>query len=1002
SVANCEKYLIYRSTSSDGIVSDGNFIAETTSRSYNDITAAVGVQYYYAVVAVANTLGQQVASEAAVTDTAVSMIKDTQAPSISSITPKEKARIDTVQTFNISAYDNVKVASVIVEWKSYDDVNAIFAELYNGEFNGSDVTVDFSRIHTGASQNIFVRFRVLDPAGNKSEWKTNVYAFGETLAAPASLMAEPGERKIALGWQAVLRLDVTGYRIYRAEGTGEYEFLADVSSGDGVYVDDELDPTVAYRYKVCALAGDTEGTFSNAVTALAGEQKTPPTVIYLDPLRSSSFNGDLTITAVASDRIAIKRFTFEYAYIGTSSAVEPNEDLTWHPAAVVTEGIERTEVDYTMLAGVGHSAFKAVTVIDFSALAGLEEGAWFAVRVNAENNGGATYASSWYYAKYKYDSVPPDAPSNLKAVDAMSGGCVTLSFQMPSTDVYYTQVLRSTDPDVDPNTLESVGETASGSFSDTGLTDGVRYYYWFRSVDRAGNVSAPAGTVSAVPTSVFTLEFKSVMTDVAVPAAGKPIKITVNFTNNGPAKAEGTLLLKVNTGAEILTVATKDFTGLAPGNHSYTFDFTVPENATALTFTAEACAKDIVTSAYAVNHAPNPVITAKASVESSNTETYGAELSSDIDEGETENLTFVWNMGDGTVKNGKSVSYRYLTPGDYTITLTATDQRGASSSVTKSIRVIDRRPDLIVSSIAVYRKGALDGDYTLVEGENTIKENDIVRIDVTVSNSASAYGEVPADMSFLTGFYLNGVYRGYQTVSGGIAVGGEKTVTFTYTAETGAQIIKIVANDLLDTLKESNKQNNSRTESYNAEQTDFAEIAVTGGDWLNGTTLDKTAKLTSEEKIIYSANVANSGRANAKFNLSLYVDGALSDTVSVTLAPGASRVVNFYVTPLAGRHTVIIAADDPLLIETDSSDNSVSLTTPEFTVDKAEIATELNVEYPIGMTGGRIAQGGTLTLTATLTPNADIAKPINVRFYIDGTIIKTVRVNADTLKKGVP
>ena len=1001
-VPNSDKYRIYRSTATDGIVSAGNLIAETTSRSYNDILADVGVKYYYAVVAVANAFGQEITSAPTVTETAVSMIRDDSAPTIYSVTPKEKALIAETQKFNISAYDNVLVSSVIVEWKSYDDINAIYAELYNGAFNGTDVTVDFSKVRAGASQNIFVRFRVLDPTGNKSEWRTNVYAIGDTLSAPTSLLAEPGERKIALGWQSVLRLDVTGYRIYRAVGTDAYEFLADIISGESVYVDEELDPTSTYKYKVCAVAGETEGEFSKEVTALPGEQKTPPTVIYLDPLRSSSFNGDLTLTAVASDRIAIKRFTFEYAYLGISSALEPNEDLTWQPAAIVTEGIERVDVDMTMLAGVGHSAFSASTVIDFSALAGLEQGAWFAVRVNAENNGGATYASSWYYAKYKYDSIPPEAPSDLKAVDAMSGGCITLSFNMPPVDVYYTSVYRSTDPNADPYTLESIGETASGSFSDTGLTDGVRYYYWFRSVDRAGNISAPAGVVSAVPTSVFSIEFKSVMTDVAVPAAEKPIKITVNFTNNGPAKANGTLVLKVNTGAEILTVASKEFSGLQAGNHSYTFDFTVPQNATGLVFTAEACAKDIVTSEFAVNHAPRPVITAKASVDSSDTETYGAELSTDIDEGETENLTFVWDMGDGTIRNGKSITYRYLTPGDYTITLTAIDQRGASSSVKKSVKVIDRRPDLLIKSIAVYRMGATDGEYTLADNDNVIKENDSVRIDATVSNSASAFGVVPADMSFLVGFYLNGVYRGYQTVSGGVTVGGEKVVSFTYTAETGAQIIKIVANDLLDTLKESNKQNNSKTESYNAKQTDFAEIALTSGDWKNATTLDKTAKLTSEEKIIYSANVANSGKAGAKFNVSLYIDGVLKDTISVNLTAGASRVVNFYVAPTAGRHSVIIAADDPLLVETDSSDNSVSFETSAFTVNKAEIATELNVEYPTGMTGGRIAQGGTLTLTATLTPNADIAKAVNVRFYIDGTIIKTVKVPADTLKNGIP
>lgn len=146
----------------------------------------------------------------------------------------------------------------------------------------------------------------------------------------------------------------------------------------------------------------------------------------------------------------------------------------------------------------------------------------------------------------------------------------------------------------------------------------------------------------------------------------------------------------------------------------------------------------------------------------------------------------------------------------------------------------------------------------------------------------------------------------------------------------------------------------------------------------------------------------NTGKASATFNVSLYIDGSLKYTVSVTLAPGISRAVNFYEAPTPGKHTVIIAADDPLLIETDSSDNAVSFETHSFTVNKAEISTELTVEYPVGMTDGRIAQGGTVTLTATLTPNADISKPINVRFYIDGTIIKTVRVSADTLKKGVP
>ena len=107
------------------------------------------------------------------------------------------------------------------------------------------------------------------------------------------------------------------------------------------------------------------------------------------------------------------------------------------------------------------------------------------------------------------------------------------------------------------------------------------------------------------------------------------MKITVNLTNNGPAKAEGILTLTVKIGSDILTVGSKRFYGLAPGNHNYTFDFIVPENATALVFTAEACAKDIVTGDYSVNHAPRPIITAKPQVDSSSTEDYSAEKSTD-------------------------------------------------------------------------------------------------------------------------------------------------------------------------------------------------------------------------------------------------------------------------------------------------------------------------------------------------------------------------------------
>ena len=71
-------------------------------------------------------------------------------------------------------------------------------------------------------------------------------------AAPAGLTAVAGVSAIELVWERNVDPDLGGYRVYRAEGAGEFTALADAVEGLS-YSDRQIESGKTYRYRVTAI-----------------------------------------------------------------------------------------------------------------------------------------------------------------------------------------------------------------------------------------------------------------------------------------------------------------------------------------------------------------------------------------------------------------------------------------------------------------------------------------------------------------------------------------------------------------------------------------------------------------------------------------------------------------------------------------------------------------------------------------------------------------------------
>ncbi|MEM0448279.1 MAG: fibronectin type III domain-containing protein [Methanomassiliicoccales archaeon] len=261
------EYRIFRSTVF-GIIGDNIMSVNASTFSWNDDAVTNGVTYYYAVKAV-NEVGASPESEQA------------------SATPSETGTAPGAPTGLVAMG---QVGMIVLTWNPPSDAGSgvtvyqIFRSITPGVYE----TLPFASIPMGTltytdytvtpGVTYYYKVRAFNPFG-LGPFSNEVFAIASpppsvTPSFPQNLTATSGEGKVTLAWQPPSYdggSPITGYQVYRRQGSGTPTLLATLGPDVLTYEDTTATAGITYTYWVVATNANGAGELSAEVNAFPQE-----------------------------------------------------------------------------------------------------------------------------------------------------------------------------------------------------------------------------------------------------------------------------------------------------------------------------------------------------------------------------------------------------------------------------------------------------------------------------------------------------------------------------------------------------------------------------------------------------------------------------------------------------------------------------------------------------------------------------------------------------------
>ena len=468
-------YKIYRKSEVDSKFTLLKTINGRTTLTFTDTTVKENGTYSYYIVTV-NSFG----TESEPSDIAVAMRDvDTEAPTVTKLTPSSYSYICHKQSITVNAVDNLMVKSV----KAYYSVD-------NGEtwtLIGTDTTAPYVfsfNTYELSDGEVAVKALAYDANGNESEPMKVVYNIDNTgpekvtgLKAKSILSS-----KLTLEWKDVSDADAACFILQQKNADGTYKTISSSITTLG-YNLNELISGREYTFRVaCVDIRGNVGEYSDDYTVSTDTDTMPPVITKLVPT-ASRYNAAITFRATANDDCGIKSIEIQVS----------TDRINWKTVSVG---------NYTTFS-------KSCTYTYNVPIDGYDDGSIFvrAVATDYSNNVSDTTESA-PFVEYIIDTTAPNLPRDIIA--SGGDGWIYISWlQGDETDLSTYSVYRATSENGNYALIASGLKTIS--YYDTTAERDTVYYYKIRVKDSTGNLSDFSQVVSAkvaddvVPPSVVTV-----------------------------------------------------------------------------------------------------------------------------------------------------------------------------------------------------------------------------------------------------------------------------------------------------------------------------------------------------------------------------------------------------------------------------------------------------------------------------------------------------------------
>lgn len=454
--------------------------------------------------------------------------------------------------------------------------------------------------------------------------------------------------------------------------------------------------------------------------------------------------------------------------------------------------------------------------------------------------------------------------------------------------------------------------------------NGTSYYMLTARMETNGSVRL---YISRVAAGVET-QLKSVTVAGLTYSGGDRLRIRFDVHGDSPTQLEGKVWATSGTEPAAANVTATDSTASLQTAGAIGLRFYTSGSTTSLP--TQVSVDDFQAQPYTDGALENQAPVAKFAAES-NSWNLSVDAGASTDDGSI--TSYAWDFGDGATGNGKTATHTYDRDGSFVVKLTVTDDRGVTSTSTKTVEVANAAPLAKFSSETQ--------EWTLsVDASESSDDGEIASYAWTFGDGATATGRTATHAYSDDGDYLVTLT---VTDEFGVATTVEKTVTVVnhapvakFAASTDGLKVSLDAGESSDDVKVETytwdidgESATGKTVSHTFDEPGDYQVTLTVADG-RGLTNSITKTVTVTENAAPSAAFEAD---TSDLTVSLDASGSQDDAPGLSYAwefgdghDGAGRTVTHTYSE-AGTYTVKLTVTDAQGLK-DSTTKSVSVTAP--------------------------------------------------------------------------